>query len=1251
MTNNTDMACLFIILFTTNINKENFIHMNKKEILSYFPAYDFDRMMSLGKELLKQLDQPKHQKYYNDIFRGLPFEQRYRIGIESRGQLMCTSGDLLGSWYRAYNSAVNQYKWFDSDEIIEVEKRIKAFFDQKNEKTWKALYAECADWTRWESAKDLLFVNSSISRVDMVRDDYPEALTDIAVLPATLGDTCVLSLRSPDWSLKHFVSKEEICLWGVDPEIVWAKAKKKGVFMKKGTRYVRDPQEADIRANSYHGKQLLGVPEKQWKEKMVYNRVSGFDDWIKNGMKTVRSAEKEASSSVKETAAKEMKAVLPAKKEASVSVKETTEKKSSVKSAQQFLKSMDGYWKKIDALMLLMYRGEDVRDQDGRVYSLFGSARSRKSTFKKNSKDLFKQIKSVEEKLIAYAQAYENARGMDNAFEMLCAISDTLDSLERCVHHLRSQFGLTYQLDPKIEDIKSEYTNHYSDIIEGTVKKEIKRRKRIEKENKDNHRVMCRLTKDITESEKLIKEIEQTVETYTKKYDAIVSVYEGEKRELEAEIGKKGRAAARLHIGILDAEQTIAEQELDAKTKQEQIEAAHYAVQKLDADHAVFLKRSRAEESELQDQIGEAEETMRKSLFFKKQKQQRVEELKEKLEAAVQERKQEEENYLVEKQKVRDACETCSKMIAKAADVVALEKEKTEQLSSERKNLLLSIEKDKEQLKSKQDEMERAKSALEEEKTKLKAEKEKVDKAEADTESIRKKTEDNEKERDELSTSIMQTLNSYPTKYEQNADGYTIDTDSDFAFSKNLALTLDAYCKAQSGIRKLRKQIMYLNVQENLVEKLKNGNLLGKDEINKKEEISEAERQLKILQDKATPCYTYSDGMDLTAASQKNNGKLLKKAEKSFGTFWSRAAEWRKTSESFLPEPDGQHCLNVSEDYYLCFNPFYVIGVELCQNKKAKVELFRYSDLTFELDEQRISLEYGKECPKDVQIIAERWKHETLSGAPNRRYTNNPSYYVVSLCSVKLSFSNKTKVAYYSSVDEAAGIVQAFDAHKDLLFSEYADVVNQIFTMEDMPDIAEIAEEAALLKKKEEADRKEQERLLKQRELEEIRQREEEKRKKEQRQKELELWADTAQKNKEADEKLVRHRLVELDEMDAAYVASWDNGSFQPVTVSDKRRTITNGIIKVEFVQAQEDENASKYLAVFTDASGKRYSDIRSLERCAAGEKTIIPFEIKTQESSNPAKLYLLIRDFDTGKLVGRIEYKLNIAFTNDFDF
>lgn len=76
-----------------------------------------------------------------------------------------------------------------------------------------------------------------------------------------------------------------------------------------------------------------------------------------------------------------------------------------------------------------------------------------------------------------------------------------------------------------------------------------------------------------------------------------------------------------------------------------------------------------------------------------------------------------------------------------------------------------------------------------------------------------------------------------------------------------------------------------------------------------------------------------------------------------------------------------------------------------------------------------------------------------------------------------------------------------------------------------------------------------------------------------------------------------------------------------------------------------------KLIVFFADATGKVFSDIRTLPSAPVGTKKVIPFEIKTQSESNPPKLYMLIRSIEDGQLVGKIEYKLNIAFTNDFDF
>ena len=139
----------------------------------------------------------------------------------------------------------------------------------------------------------------------------------------------------------------------------------------------------------------------------------------------------------------------------------------------------------------------EIRDQDARKYSLLCSTRTRRNVFKRNRKELVEPIKSIETQLIEYAQEFEGTRGMDNAFEKLCAIVNVGDTLVHRVESYRTQFGLTCQLDPRISNIKAECVNHYSAVLEDMVKKEVKRKGQIQKENKKNGNLILKLKKDM----------------------------------------------------------------------------------------------------------------------------------------------------------------------------------------------------------------------------------------------------------------------------------------------------------------------------------------------------------------------------------------------------------------------------------------------------------------------------------------------------------------------------------------------------------------------------------------------------------------------------------------------------------------------------------------------------------------------------------------------------------------------------------
>lgn len=397
-----------------------------------------------------------------------------------------------------------------------------------------------------------------------------------------------------------------------------------------------------------------------------------------------------------------------------------------------------------------------------------------------------------------------------------------------------------------------------------------------------------------------------------------------------------------------------------------------------------------------------------------------------------------------------------------------------------------------------------------------------------------------------------------------------------------------------------------------------------------------------------------SSGFTITITNASITNKkadIVKKAQKLFDVFWSHISDGISIPEELRIVLDGAKCVQVSASCYLCFTPFYVFAIEVRKNKAAQIKLLQYLDISLEMDAQQVSLDFGVPCPAGATVVAEHWKHETVSGTPNRRYTNNPTYYIVAVSALKLQYANNSKDRYLMSVEEAEKAIEAFNALRSFLYEENADVMNRIFAAEFVPDVAEIVSEISTVRQMEERERIEQERRAKQNELLLKKQREEEKKQKEQHQKSLELWADAAERNKAKDEQLISQHLDLLPPITAAQIAGWDDQQNQPVSVTDRRRVITNGIIKVEFVLQEDSTGVSQYLVFFADQNGKAYSDIRSLTSNSIGTKSVIPFEIKTQSTSNPSKLYLLIRGMENGQLIGKVEYKLNIAFTNDFDF
>ena len=499
---------------------------------------------------------------------------------------------------------------------------------------------------------------------------------------------------------------------------------------------------------------------------------------------------------------------------------------------------------------------------------------------------------------------------------------------------------------------------------------------------------------------------------------------------------------------------------------------------------------------------------------------------------------------------------------------------------------------------------------------------------------------------------IMEKMLVYPSNFSHLEIPFVSDAISAFAFTRQLSDVFNAAVNASAQIAMLENQRLHMQALQQTVAKLVDEGTISPDNVglsidSKLNDIEETLRQLAV---DTAACQT-AFGIADENASERPSTAVVKKAGKLFETCWTLISDGALVPQDLKATLDGARCLQVSDEYYLFFTPFYIVALELKKRSRIEIELVEYSAISMEAVETQIPLGYGQECPDGATIVSERWQYETVNGAPNRRYTNNQSYYVVALNGVKLVYDGREKTTYFKSAEEAEKATQAFDDFISFLYNENADVMEAIFDGNQIPDVIQITTEIAESRKKEENARKEQERQMKQRELMLRKQREEEKRQKELHQKHLELWADNAQKKKAEDDLLVTQRQDLLSPITATELENWDAQQSMPVSVSDKRRVITTGIVKVEFVQQENAVGTTKYLIFFADATGKEFSDVRTLAASPVGTTSIIPFEIKTQSVSNPTILYLLVRNMDDGKIVGKFEYKMNIAFTNDFDF
>ena len=197
-------------------------------------------------------------------------------------------------------------------------------------------------------------------------------------------------------------------------------------------------------------------------------------------------------------------------------------------------------------------------------------------------------------------------------------------------------------------------------------------------------------------------------------------------------------------------------------------------------------------------------------------------------------------------------------------------------------------------------------------------------------------------------------------------------------------------------------------------------------------------------------------------------------------------------------------------------------------------------------------------------------------------------------------------------------------------------------------ELSEVEEEIKVCEEEEKRRKEElQKELAKQAEEKELARKEQEerqlrvKRELESKEKEQEII-----KNKNADFNIAG-LINELENDSNRYLLSPDANPFE----EDNKKTITNSIVRKQFVQKKVTLDCKEYLLFFVDSAGNIISDQRLVKQLPVGEKTTASFELKSGTGFNKNNYYLIVQDFNTGEVISSTRYKINISFSNDFDF
>ena len=457
------------------------------------------------------------------------------------------------------------------------------------------------------------------------------------------------------------------------------------------------------------------------------------------------------------------------------------------------------------------------------------------------------------------------------------------------------------------------------------------------------------------------------------------------------------------------------------------------------------------------------------------------------------------------------------------------------------------------------------------------------------------------------------------------------------------------------------------------------------------DKIKECEALIRTQQQKTLlPICAYKELTTTEAKEQNKYQKAFANIEREFSKAIKQITENGNPIEPFGKFLNGKPMLEFSEDTTLVFFPYFLVLLQKLKEKDSySAKFLTYDDISFGSGHEVVRLKYGESLPKGAEMADAIWEHQRTDGSPDMRYRNNKVKYSYYVGTATFKVETFKKVFQYQTRQKAKDVVASIKKYQKMLQEGISKVmVDTIHQSKEIPALDTIAFDMFNL----ELQKKEEEKREKQRKLEEERaarkkaeeeqkaaqkkaeeerkqklealrlarlQREEEKRREEQEQRAREVRVQNELAQKDRDEKLILEQQAKQDSHTTLSYAL--TAEMLEQTVRDEnvlpiddaqKKTITNSIARRTFVQKANTPNCDKYLVYFSDKDGNRISEQRVLNQKDVDAITDVSFELKSSNGfSSKETYYLVMFDFVSGDLIGALQYKINIAFANDFDF